>query len=90
MRPLILLVSTVVITLTSALWAQAPLVSASEQAEFFDTIRAYCGKAYPGKVAGDNAPASDFAGISLKHDHRHKDGSDDALTLYCGHTSDAG
>lgn len=30
------------------------------------------------------------SGLSLKHDHRHKDGSDDALTLYGGHTMDAG
>lgn len=30
------------------------------------------------------------SGLSLKHDHRHKDGSDDALTLYGGHTLDAG
>lgn len=30
------------------------------------------------------------SGLSLKHDHRHKDGSDDALTMYGGHTLDAG
>ncbi|MFT4721792.1 MAG: hypothetical protein ACI9SB_002971 [Candidatus Azotimanducaceae bacterium] len=30
------------------------------------------------------------SGISLKHDHRHEDGSDDALTMYGGHTLDAG
>ena len=30
------------------------------------------------------------AGLSLKHDHRHKDGSEDALTQYGGHTVDAG
>jgi hypothetical protein len=30
------------------------------------------------------------AGLSLKHDHRHQDGSEDALTQYGGHTSDAG
>lgn len=30
------------------------------------------------------------SGLSLKHDHRHEDGSDDALTLYGGHTIDAG
>ncbi|MBX2848474.1 MAG: hypothetical protein KTR16_09140 [Acidiferrobacterales bacterium] len=30
------------------------------------------------------------SGISLKHDHRHKDGSEDALTQYGGHTTDAG
>jgi hypothetical protein len=30
------------------------------------------------------------SGISLKHDHRHKDGSSDDLTMYGGHTIDAG
>ncbi|MBE9549337.1 MAG: hypothetical protein IMF09_08040 [Proteobacteria bacterium] len=30
------------------------------------------------------------SGLSLKHDHRHKDGSSDALTMYGGHTLDAG
>lgn len=29
-------------------------------------------------------------GLQLKHDHRHKDGSEDALTQYGGHTLDAG
>ena len=30
------------------------------------------------------------SGLSLKHDHRHKDGSDDKSTMYGGHTLDAG
>ena len=30
------------------------------------------------------------SGLSLKHDHRHKDGTDDASTMYGGHTVDAG
>ncbi|MEL7185690.1 MAG: hypothetical protein AAFN50_04545 [Pseudomonadota bacterium] len=30
------------------------------------------------------------SGLSLKHDHRHEDGSEDTLTLYGGHTVDAG
>lgn len=30
------------------------------------------------------------SGLSLKHDHRHKDGSYDAQTMYGGHTQDAG
>ena len=30
------------------------------------------------------------SGLSLKHDHREKDGSDDKLTMYGGHTVDAG
>ena len=30
------------------------------------------------------------SGLSLKHDHREKDGSDDELTMYGGHTLDAG
>ncbi|MEM7431632.1 MAG: hypothetical protein AAF351_06795 [Pseudomonadota bacterium] len=30
------------------------------------------------------------SGLSLKHDHRHSDGSEDTLTQYGGHTVDAG
>ena len=30
------------------------------------------------------------SGISLKHDHRHKDGSSDKSTMYGGHTIDRG
>ena len=30
------------------------------------------------------------SGLSLQHDHRHKDGSMDQLTMYGGHTVDAG
>ncbi len=30
------------------------------------------------------------SGLSLKHDHRHKDGSADKLTMYGGHTMDPG
>jgi len=30
------------------------------------------------------------SGLSLKHDHRKKDGTDDPLTMYGGHTDDAG
>lgn len=30
------------------------------------------------------------SGLRLKHDHRHEDGSPDAVTLYGGHTIDAG
>lgn len=30
------------------------------------------------------------SGLSLKHDHRHNDGSIDKLTMYGGHTEDAG
>ncbi|MCH9696411.1 MAG: hypothetical protein K0U72_17985 [Gammaproteobacteria bacterium] len=30
------------------------------------------------------------SGLSLKHDHRHSDGSEDSLTQYGGHTVDAG
>ena len=29
-------------------------------------------------------------GLSLKHDHRHQDGSEDRMTMYGGHTVDAG
>ena len=29
-------------------------------------------------------------GLQLKHDHRHKDGSEDALTQYGGHTLESG
>jgi len=30
------------------------------------------------------------SGLSLKHDHRHRDGTEDVLTQYGGHTIDAG
>jgi hypothetical protein len=30
------------------------------------------------------------SGLSLKHDHRHEDGSSDTSTMYGGHTLDAG
>ena len=30
------------------------------------------------------------SGLSLKHDHRHSDGTEDVLTQYGGHTIDAG
>lgn len=30
------------------------------------------------------------SGLSLKHDHRHKDGESDKLTMYGGHTVDSG
>lgn len=30
------------------------------------------------------------SGLSLKHDHRHKDGTNDISTMYGGHTNDAG
>ncbi|MCK8104111.1 hypothetical protein [Pseudoalteromonas sp. 2CM36K] len=30
------------------------------------------------------------SGLSLKHDHRHKDGTDDVSTMYGGHTLNAG
>lgn len=44
---------------------------------------------------GDNASRTWIikktgSGLSLKHDHRHKDGTDDLVTMYGGHTSDAG
>ncbi|MEP1383951.1 MAG: hypothetical protein ABJJ44_02205 [Paraglaciecola sp.] len=44
---------------------------------------------------GDNASRTWIikktgSGLSLKHDHRHKDGSYDPVTMYGGHTLDAG
>lgn len=30
------------------------------------------------------------SGLSLKHDHRHEDGSNDMSTMYGGHTADSG
>ncbi|MEP0175681.1 MAG: hypothetical protein ABJH28_06300 [Paraglaciecola sp.] len=44
---------------------------------------------------GDNASRTWIikktgSGLSLKHDHRHKDGSYDHVTMYGGHTLDAG
>jgi hypothetical protein len=63
-----------------------------------DTIRI---PFHVGPVAGD--PAHDnwdrsrtwvitrtASGLRLKHDHRHKDGSNDAVTLYGGDTKDSG
>lgn len=47
-----------VITLALAPWAQAPLLSTSAHTEFFEAIRAHCGKTYAGRVTVDNAPAS--------------------------------
>jgi len=44
---------------------------------------------------GDNASRTWLitktgSGLSLKHDHRHNDGSDDVSTMYGGHTVEAG
>lgn len=44
---------------------------------------------------GDNASRTWIitktgSGLSLKHDHRHKDGTNDESTMYGGHTVDAG
>ncbi|MFT2092728.1 hypothetical protein [Paraglaciecola sp. 2405UD69-4] len=44
---------------------------------------------------GDNASRTWIikktgSGLSLKHDHRHKDGTSDPVTMYGGHTLDAG
>ncbi len=44
---------------------------------------------------GDNASRTWIikktgSGLSLKHDHRHKDGTDDSVTMYGGHTRGAG
>ncbi|WP_293746807.1 hypothetical protein [uncultured Paraglaciecola sp.] len=44
---------------------------------------------------GDNASRTWIikktgSGLSLKHDHRHKDGTFDLVTMYGGHTLDAG
>lgn len=44
---------------------------------------------------GDNASRTWIikktgSGLSLKHDHRHKDGADDPVTMYGGHTLGAG
>ena len=111
------------------IYADAPLVSISSHDKFFDNIRAYCGKAFSGKVTVDNSKSNNDAfstaslimhvrqcsdtqlhipfhvgddasrtwiitktgtGLSLKHDHRHKDGSNDISTMYGGHTIDAG
>lgn len=44
---------------------------------------------------GDNASRTWIikktgSGLNLKHDHRHKDGTNDSVTMYGGHTLDAG
>ncbi len=107
--------------------AEAPLVSIDTHDQFFNAIKAHCGKAFLGKVK-TALPANDAfsnkrlvmhvrrcneqqlqvpfhvggdasrtwlitktgSGLSLKHDHRHKDGSNDKSTMYGGHTNDAG
>mgnify|MGYP000285672721 CR=1 FL=1 len=115
------------LAVSSASYADAPLVSIDTHDAFFSNISKHCGKAYEGKVTVDNAPGGSFSenklimhvrkcsdselqipfhvgddasrtwiltktgsGISLKHDHRKKDGSDDESTMYGGHTQDAG
>lgn len=107
--------------------AQGTLSSISTHDQFFDAIKAHCGKAYEGTITIDNASSDAFAnkklimhvrrctetqlqvpfhvgddhsrtwvitktgsGLSLKHDHRHSDGTEDTLTQYGGHTIDAG
>lgn len=99
---------------------------ANPQDEFWNQLKAHCGKAFSGKISTDPAP-KDFAGkalsmyvmscseneikipfyvgddhsrtwvftktptgITLKHDHRLKDGSEDQLTQYGGTSSNAG
>lgn len=54
----------------------------------------------PGKIripfiVGDNRSRTwvftkNKEGISLKHDHRHRDGTEDSITQYGGHTSNSG
>ena len=107
--------------------SEAPLVSIETHDNFFNSIKAHCGKAFQGQVTIDNASGDGFAnkklimhvrncsdekleipfhvgddasrtwiitktgsGLSLKHDHRHQDGSNDESTMYGGHTIDAG
>lgn len=105
----------------------APLVSIASHDNFFNSIRALCGKAFAGNITVDNQGPSSMSekalvmhvrrctdnalhipfhvgddasrtwiitktgsGLSLKHDHRHKDGSYSESTMYGGHTLDAG
>jgi hypothetical protein len=42
------------------------------------------------KCSGTQLQIPLHVGLSLKHDHRKEDGSDDPLTMYGGHTLDAG
>jgi hypothetical protein len=48
----------------------------------------------PFHVGGDRSRtwvvSRTWSGLTLKHDHRHEDGSEDKLTQYGGHTSDPG
>lgn len=43
----------------------APLVSIPTHDQFFEAIRAHCGKAYAGKIAVDNAPGDAFTNKGL-------------------------
>jgi hypothetical protein len=97
--------------------------------EFFATLAAHCGQAFPGRVLADQPASADTTftgkplvmhlhkcsedtlrigfhvgddhsrtwvltrrpgGLRLKHDHRHADGSADAMTMYGGDTLAAG
>lgn len=125
-----------------ALSACAVPPPADPQTAFWANLRAYCGKAYAGTLASDEAADADFngrammmhvrsctdseiripfhvgpkdtdgtgdgagdgkwdrsrtwvitrtpAGLRLKHDHRHEDGSEDRLTQYGGDTASPG
>jgi hypothetical protein len=99
----------------------------ASQQQFFESVKAHCGKAFAGKVIKSNASDNDMLnqslvmhvrectdtvikvpfhigddhsrtwvisktnkGLELKHDHRHQDGSADQITMYGGHSVDAG
>ena len=117
-----------------ALSACASTPPANPQDAFWANLSAYCGMAFPGTLASDEAVDADFkgrplmmhvrncsaneiripfhvgprdaggtwdrsrtwvltrtpAGLRLKHDHRHEDGSEDRMTQYGGDTATAG
>ncbi|WP_250885801.1 hypothetical protein [Shewanella jiangmenensis] len=109
------------------IFAAGTASASTPQQDFFDSLKALCGKAFEGKVARSDSSDNAFAksrlvmhvrecgdsvikvpfhvgedhsrtwvitrtdaGLRLKHDHRHQDGSEDKVTQYGGDTADIG
>lgn len=122
----LLLAATPLIALTAGC-ATTPAIGAAAEDAFIANLRAYCGKAFEGRVVTTDAADNDMRsarlvmhvrecsddviripfhvgadrsrtwvitrtaeGVRLKHDHRHEDGSEDALTQYGGDSAAPG
>jgi len=61
---------------------------------FWSALEQHCGKSYEGAIIEGGKEGDGFLGeklvIQLKHDHRHKDGSEDDITQYGGKSSNTG